>query len=151
MSPKLYLGVLACVLIAVLSGCGGDQTPVAPGDEEAVPAAPVKETEATEAPAPSETPAAAAVASDADPLLQQLIGTTWTAGEYTVNFVDESKVKLQGGKLKDLFPQGMDALFTFEPNADGAATISVSALGQTTSGTWDGTNLVIDGEVAVKN
>jgi hypothetical protein len=41
--------------------------------------------------------------------------------------------------------KGMDATYTFK-----AGAVEVSAMGQTKTGTWDGTALVMDGEAGVK-
>jgi hypothetical protein len=70
--------------------------------------------------------------------------------EVEAAFIDGTKVKLKGGPLKDLLPQGLDAKYAYESDASGNGVITVSALGQTKKGTWDGEKLVVDGVAGVK-
>jgi len=118
------------------------EPPIAtPAPEEKAPAAapePAPEPEA--APAPEEAaPAEPAVAGGT------LVGSTWKIGEFTATFKDDTTVSLKGGPLAAIAPNGLDAKYTL---ADGKLT--VKAMGQTKSGTFDGTNLIIDGDTAVR-
>lgn len=75
---------------------------------------------------------------------EKLIGTNWQVGDFKMEFQSEEAVKISGGALATIAPDGLDAEYTYE---DGA--IVLSAMGQTREGTWDGENLVIDGNEGV--
>jgi len=116
----------------------------------AAPAAPAAPAPVAAAPAAPAAAAPAAPAAPLDPLQQKLVGTSWKLGEIEAAFTDGSKVKLKGGPLKDIMPQGLDAKYTYERDPSGNGLITVSALGQTKKGTWDGEKLVMDGTAGVK-
>jgi len=79
-----------------------------------------------------------------DDLHAQLVGTAWQVGDFHFTFVDASTVKIKGGALTTVAPDGLDGSYTY---ADGE--IEVSAMGQTRTGTWDGETLEVDGTEAV--
>lgn len=121
-----------------------DAAPEAAPATEAAPAAPAEAApvaapvEAAPATAPA-ADAAAAPAAAGDPAA--LVGTTWKLGDFTINFKDAAKVNIKGGP----FPDGMDADYKVENG-----NLSVSVMGQTKTGKWDGTTLTIDDKAAEK-
>ncbi|MDX9974269.1 MAG: hypothetical protein RBU21_14895 [FCB group bacterium] len=144
----MMLAVAACSPAGTDSTAPADETPAVAPDAapEAAPVAPAEAAPAEAAPveaAPVEaapaTDAAAAPAAAGDPAA--LVGTTWKLGDFTLNFKDAAKVNIKGGP----FPDGMDADYKV---VDGAFTVSV--MGQTKTGTWDGTALIIDEKAAEK-
>jgi len=94
-------------------------------------------------PVASETKPAGGSAGAVDPMHEKLIGTEWMVGDYHVAFKDAETVRVKGGPLATLAPNGLDATYKLE---DGI--IEVQAMGQTRTGTWDGEELVVDGNVA---
>lgn len=123
--------------------------PAAPAPEVTPPAAaPAPAPVVEPAPAPEAAPAAdaaAAVPGELDATHAKLIGTSWMVGDVEANFTDKDSVMLKGGIVATLAPDGLEADYTF---ADGK--VELNAAGNTKSGTWDGTALVIDGTVATK-
>ena len=73
-----------------------------------------------------------------------MVGTKWQLGDFTVEFQDESKVLIKGGQIATLMPDGATGEYKVE---DGK--FSVSVLGMTKSGTWDGKKLVVDDTEAI--
>ncbi len=89
--------------------------------------------------ATAETPAGAAG-------LDTLVGTAWAFEDGTeISFKDAETAVIKGGVVALIAPGGLDAALTFE---DGNVTIS--AMGQTKTGTWDGESFEMDGNVATK-
>jgi len=74
-----------------------------------------------------------------------LVGTVWAIGDVIVTFKDESKVFAKGGFIAPVAPEGIEATYTLSGNL-----IELTALDHTITGTFDGTNLVIDGKSAVR-
>lgn len=174
---KKWMAVACVALSGFFAGCGGSEPAEAPagGDEgsptinlenldnapapeaPAAPEAPVAAPEVAPAPEPAPAPeapvmdgaaapaAAPAVPGEVDPQLAKLIGTTWMIDDIEANFKDATTVALKGGPLAAIMPNGLDATYTYENG-----TITVSAVGSTKTGTWDGTTLVIDGKTATK-
>ncbi len=147
---KLLATLLVGVFVVMMAGCSG-------GAKDAAPAG--GETEETLAPPPAgtvETPPAAPVepaveapgdTAAADPAAAGaagLSGTKWQLGEYVVDFKDDGKVLVKGGQIATLMPDGAEGEYKVE---DGK--FSVSVLGQSFNGTWDGSKLVVDGNEAV--
>lgn len=127
---KVFVTVLAGIFIVAMAGCGGPkQPPAAPPAAEA-PAEPAGESAEAE-------PAAAEGGTG-------LAGTTWKMDDYVVEFQDESQVLVKGGQIAQLMPDGASGEYKVE---DGKFSISI--LGMTKSGTWDGEKLVVDGTEAV--
>lgn len=146
---------------AALSGCGGEQPA---GTREAVPpvvtvpetgAPPVPPAEVPEPPEPEpaagepvvaesaeavEEPEAESAVLDDATLLDSLIGTTWMVGDMRVHFKDGQYVLVEGGEVAEIAPEGMNAAYTLENG-----TITVTAMGRTTTATWDGERLVVGG------
>jgi hypothetical protein len=145
--------------VAALSGCGGEQpaettqaappvvsvpeTPPAPEPvepataEEPVPAA---EPIVAEAVAAVEEPEAESGVLDDATLLELLSGTTWMVGDMRVHFKDGQYVLVEGGEVAEIAPEGMNAAYKLENG-----TITVTAMGRTTTATWDGEQLVVEG------
>ncbi len=141
--------VSVVVLLALgLCACGGKSEEPAPAPA-APPAATPPAPPAATPPAPPALPAAAAaaapVADVSDPIHQKLIGTAWTVGDFEIAFQDAAGILLKGGPLKDIAPNGLKGQYTYK---DGAVTIT--AMGQSKTGTWDGEKLVIDGKDGFK-
>ena len=89
--------------------------------------------------ATAETPAGAAG-------LDTLVGTAWAFEDGTeISFKDAETAVIKGGVVALIAPGGLDAALSFE---DGNVTIS--AMGQTKTGTWDGESFEMDGNVATK-
>jgi hypothetical protein len=146
---KVLVTVLAGIFIVTMAGCGGPK-------EEAAPAGPGTEEQA--APAPSQPPAAppaeeapaapAEESAEAAPAAEEggtgLVGTKWKLDEYVIEFQDDTQVLVKGGQIATLMPDGATGEYKIE---DGK--FSVSILGMTKSGTWDGDKLVVDGVEAI--
>ena len=89
--------------------------------------------------ATAETPAGAAG-------LDTLVGTAWAFEDGTeISFKDAETAVIKGGVVALIAPGGLDAALTFE---DGNVTIS--AMGQTKTGTWDGESFEMNGNAATK-
>ena len=148
-------------LSLVLVACGGQQasesapaTP-APSEEanavveeaaEAAEGSGAKMEEAVEeaAPAAEEAPAESPAAAGDD--LNGLVGTSWAFEDGTsITVKDSETAVIKGGVVALIAPDGLDAKLSFE---DGNVTIS--AMGQSRTGTWDGETLEIDGNAATK-
>ena len=91
-----------------------------------------------------EAPGGTAAADPAAAGATGLAGTKWQLGEYVVDFKDDGKVLVKGGQIATLMPDGAEGEYKVE---DGK--FSVSVLGQSFNGTWDGSKLVVDGNEAV--
>ena len=152
---------VALAMVAMFAACSSPEPApkpdTAPGTElpkpapEAAPApvpapAPVAPAPVP-APAPeaAPAPAPAAPAAAAPAVAGTLVGSTWKLGEFTANFKDDTTVSLKGGQLAAIAPDGLDAKYTLK---DGK--VELNAMGMTKNGTFDGTNLVIDGTTAVR-
>ena len=145
---KVLATLLVGLFVVVMAGCsGGAKEEVAPparGTAEP-PAAPApEETPAAGLSAPGEAPAAAPEAAPAAGGTGSLVGTKWQLGDFTVEFQDESNVLVKGGQIATLMPDGAKGEYKVE---DGK--FSVSILGMTKSGTWDGKKLVVDDTEAI--
>lgn len=169
-------GVLALALIAGISACGGQDKAAAPAGEdddraggidtgsikkamekaapaEAAPAAP-EEGSGSSLPVEETAPPVDGAVTDTAPVEDsasagggdahaKLVGTKWQAGEFELNFTDKEKVMIKGGPLAAIAPDGLEATYTFD-----GTVLQVTAMGQTKTGTWDGTKLVLDGAEA---
>ena len=144
---------LALAMVAIFAACSNPEPASAPAPQPntdlpkpAPKAAPALE--ATPAPAAETAPAPVpdtAVQPAAPAAGAALVGSTWKIGEFTANFKDATTVSLKGGALASIAPDGLDAKYTL---ADGK--IEVNTMGMTKTGTFDGTNLIIDGSTAVR-
>ena len=113
---------------------------VAEAVEEAAEEAANTAEEATAEEAPAESPAEAA--GD----LNGLVGTSWAFEDGTeISVKDAETAVIKGGVVALIAPNGLDAKLSYE---DGNVTIS--AMGQSRTGTWDGETLEIDGNAATK-
>jgi hypothetical protein len=70
-----------------------------------------------------------------------LSGTTWAFDEYTVTFEDQPLAHVKGGKVDEVDPAGVQAVYVLEDSG----RIEIGALGESRTGLWDGEDLVIDG------
>ncbi|HUW62166.1 MAG TPA: hypothetical protein VMZ06_14280 [Candidatus Bathyarchaeia archaeon] len=151
-------GLLCFVLamVAIFAACSNPETapPPTPQPKTDLPKpapaaapAPAAEPAPAPAPAPEAAPAPDTAAQPAAPAAAAaaLVGSTWKIGEFTANFKDATTVSLKGGALASIAPDGLDAKYTL---ADGK--IEVNAMGTVKTGTFDGTNLIIDGSTAVR-
>ena len=146
----------------LLAACGGSApaptAPEAPAKPLIAPTTPVAAPAA--APASSESPAPAAApemkqpdttvapapAATADPQLAKLLGTTWTMPDGTeLTFKDDKTAHAKGGAAAIAGPAGLTLKFSYD-----AGKITVSALGKTLDGTWDGEALTVDGAAGTK-
>lgn len=160
MTKLMQLALILGIGFSV-SACGGSKPEAAPAPaaEKAVTepaAAPAEEAAAPEAMKTEEAATAEEMADDAaapeidgavapaaggDDTAAKLIGTKWEIGEYKLDFKDDKTVHLNGGQLTLLTGgQGLNGSYTL---VDGKLT--VSAMGQTREGSWDGAKLVFDG------
>lgn len=137
---------LALAAVTMFAACSNPEPQPKPNDSALPQPAPKEEAPAA-TPAPAPAPEAAPAPEKAEPAVvgATLVGSTWKIGEFTATFKDDTTVSLKGGPLAAIAPNGLDAKYTL---ADGKVT--VSAMGQTKSGTFDGTNLIIDGDTAVR-
>lgn len=166
---KGLIGLLSLLLIGVLAGCGspapapeGNAAPERNRGEEAADegsatAAPVVEEAVVEAAPAEEAPAEPVAAEPTEEMTEEapaeavaamdgLVGTKWVYDGIALEFKEGNKVFLKGGPLAALAPDGTDAAYTLE---EGGA-FEVTVLGQSYSGTFDGTKLMVDGKEAVK-
>ncbi len=103
-----------------------------------------KPAEPANPPTPPQTNAPAASAADgaANPAAPgayaSLAGTAWEVGKYVLEFSEEPKVHISGEAVP--IPGGINGQYSVK---DGA--ITVGAAGQSKSGTWDGSSLVLEG------
>ena len=168
------IGLLSLLMIAVLTGCGGSTSTEPEPQEEAPAAAPATDegsgssTPAEPAPAAEEAAPAEAVPAEAAPVEEAveavvetaaeaveemkeeataaaggLVGSKWEYDGIALEFKEGNKVFLKGGPLAALAPDGTEADYTLD-----GEKFSVSVLGQTYTGTYDGTKLIVDGKEA---
>lgn len=143
----------SCAILAALCGalflahCGEETTP-APF-VYSMPPAPQQPAATTDAAAPPPGPPAPAAPephSAADTaLLESLAGTVWQLGDMEVRFLDQARVFVKGGRIRNLSPQGVTIRYHFQ---EGAITASVA--GESITGTWDGQRLTFFGAEAVR-
>ena len=144
---NVMLTVVVGFCIVSIAGCGPREEPAVPAPAE--PTAPVPVDPAAPPPVepvpdvPEEPPAedpdeTAAVEDDTG-----LAGTTWKLDEYIVEFQDESRALVKGGQIATLMPDGAMGEYKVE---DGKFSISI--LGMTLDGSWDGETLIVDDNVA---
>lgn len=146
----------------LLAACGGSApaptAPEAPAKPLIAPttpvAAPAAAPASSESPAPAATPemkqpdtaVAPAPAATADPQLAKLLGTTWTMPDGTeLTFKDDKTAHAKGGAAAIAGPAGLTLKFSYD-----AGKFTVSALGKTLDGTWDGEALTVDGAAGTK-
>ncbi|HOF40566.1 MAG TPA: hypothetical protein PLD73_10860 [Candidatus Hydrogenedentes bacterium] len=145
---RLLALVLVGVFMVGMAGCSGgakDAAPAGSGIGESVaPSSEGASTELSVEPEESaeETSNDTAAAESAGGT--ELTGTKWQLGDYEINFKDDGKVLVKGGQISTLMPDGAEGEYKIE---DGK--FSVSILGQSFNGTWDGSKLVVDGNEAV--
>ena len=101
-------------------------------------AEPVNPPETTENNAPAAPAANGAAVPGAPGASASLAGTTWEVGKYVLKFDEEPKVHISGEAVP--IPGGVNGQYSVK---DGA--ITVGAAGQSKSGTWDGSALVLEG------
>ncbi|MBI3117822.1 MAG: hypothetical protein HYZ00_03995 [Candidatus Hydrogenedentes bacterium] len=177
MMNKWFAVALSLTIALVVAGCGGKKAAAPPaggeGDKEssgmkinlddlknlpapapaepaptpapAEPAPAPAPAEPAPAPAPGAAAAPAAVPGELDPQQAKLIGTSWQVGDVEAAFQDGDTVMLKGGQIAGIMPDGLEAQYKYE-----GGKITLSALGQERTGTWDGEKLVVDGNVATK-
>lgn len=71
---------------------------------------------------------------------EDLVGTTWKAGEFEATFKEDGEMLLYVESQKEEYPEGVEGRWKVE---DGI--FEAQALDQIRTGTWDGVNLVVDG------
>ena len=148
MLKKTLIMMAICGLMLMPLACENDD---GGGSEEPKETVNAPEPSTNDSAPATETPVETATATtDIDPLLQKLVGTSWALGDYTATFVDDTKVKVKGGQIALLSPEGLEAPYSFEKGADGKGTLKISLLGENKTGTWDGAELIIDGNPATK-
>ena len=84
-------------------------------------------------------------ASDDDKLItpgtaEQLAGTKWLIGDWTVTFKDETTFLLETEAIEEDFPNGVEGTFSVENGI-----VEAKALDQTRRGIWNGKDLSVDG------
>lgn len=148
--------LVICMSIAVgaCTGGGASSSEPAPTDSAArVTPEPGSSTDA--APATPEPASADTGASSTEPAAAPapdttasngLVGTTWKLGPFMAHFKDATTVHVSGGELAEQMPDGIDAVYAVK---DGAIEVTVLN-GIVKKGTWNGSNLVIDGMVGEK-
>jgi len=125
------------VILAVAVGMGA----CTKRKEESKPAAPTPSSAAKPAPPATPEPAEGSAAQTA----ATLSGTTWVYDGITVTFKNESSLLLKGGMVSELAPDGLEGTYKLENGV-----IEVNVMDQTVSGTFDGTNLMVDGKPALR-
>jgi len=79
-------------------------------------------------------------AEEAQQAAEALVGTTWLAGDFTVTFHEPPEILIEGGPLQETDPEGIIGHYTFENGL-----VTVTAQGETRTGSWDGERLIVDG------
>ncbi len=148
---KILVTLIVAVFALSIAGCGGggEEKPAEKAAPDAVEAPKTEESSSAPkapAPAPAEKPAeAASAAKPAEAAADTLMGTTWKVGEYEIAFQSGNKITAKGGKIAAIMPDGIAGTYKLEGN-----NVTVSAVGETQKGTWDGTKLVIEGATGEK-
>jgi len=157
---KGIIGLLSVLLITVMAGCGGSSDEATSGSEAlsdrydrdgngdegsgtVAVEAPAEEAAVAVEEAVEEAVEAVAEEMTAETTAGDLTGTKWVYDEIELEFREGNKVFLKGGPLAALAPDGTEADYTLE---DGVFEVVV--LGQTYSGSFDGTALTVDGKAA---
>ena len=135
------ISVLIPILLMVSCDVFKEEPPQAPPRPVVFPQIPLDDSQTPAHPPISPPPS---VPDSLSPLHQSLIGTKWKIGDISAHFKTANQVTLQGGPFAELAMQGVETAYTFE---DGNITIRV--LGETQTGTWDGTTLSINNTTAV--
>jgi hypothetical protein len=99
------------------------------------------ETAQTREPVPAPVPVDPETAANAN--AEQLEETTWHIDNYIVDFEEGGKIRARGEAVP--VPGGVAGSYTVENGV-----IEISAAGQTFTGTWDGANLIIEGQAGVR-
>jgi len=150
---KFAVLMLALVIVIGIGACSKsqpepEQEPVTPAPEAPAPEeAPAATAPAPEAPADM-APATAAPAADANDqtvTASSFVGTKWQFDQVVLDVKDETTIKVSGGPVDKLAPNGLDVKYTLK---DG--TFSAMFMGKPVPGTFDGTTLVIDGKPTVR-
>ena len=71
---------------------------------------------------------------------EQLAGTKWLIGDWTVTFKDETTFLLETEAIEKDFPNGAEGTFSVENGI-----VEAKALDQVRRGTWNGKDLNVDG------
>ena len=87
---------------------------------------------------------AAAIAGGSTAQTPTLAGSTWLYDGITVMFLDETTLLLKGGMVAELAPSGIEGTYKLDNGV-----IEAQVGDRTVSGTFDGTNLIVDGKPAV--
>ena len=142
---RVRLLIIGLVVIGVTACCKPKEQPksVTPARSDVQRAAPMPGPDSSPAAKPNakEIGDAAGPGAAANPL----VGTTWLVGDVTVTFKDGASAFAKGGMLAQVAPDGLDVAYTLKDSI-----VEIGALGQTMTGTFDGTKLVIDGKVALR-
>lgn len=148
------LSLAMCMVIGLGACTGGGTDPTepevdapavepAPEADLAAPAEPAAVSVTPAEPAAPVEPAAPADAAAAPAAASGLEGSTWKLGEFVITFNDASTITVKGGPLGE--GEGVPGTYTVENG-----NITINAVNQSKTGTWDGTALVIDGTTAEK-
>lgn len=144
---RIACGGFAMALVLTLAACseGGDarKSPLVfePKRPTAIPTPPkdvVLQPTVVSPPLRPAPPATAGKAAD-------LVGTRWTAGEYTFIFQPGGNVLVRGGHFDEIAPGGAPGRVQVR---DGV--IEMNVLGRMNYGTWNGSVLTITRQVAVR-
>lgn len=145
---NVLLTLVVGFCIASIAGCGPREEPAVPAPAD--PTAPVPVDPAAPPPVepvpdvpevpPAEEPDDPAVDED----VEGLAGTTWQLDEYVVEFQDDRRVLVKGGQIATLMPDGAMGEYKVE---DGKFSISI--LGMSLDGSWDGQTLIVNDTEAI--
>ncbi|HOE65500.1 MAG TPA: hypothetical protein PLO62_03150 [Candidatus Hydrogenedentes bacterium] len=113
---------------------------------------PGEKTEILAPPSSTSAPEASSSSAGAEPSTQgadasgaSLVGKTWQLDKFTLSFTSEKDMIVRGGPVDSIAPNGLTASYSVDKGIFKAV-----ALGKTYTGTWDGTNLVVDGQVGIR-
>ncbi len=144
---KFFVLLLALIVVVGFGACSkpAAKAPEAAPKVDAPAPAPAPAPKAPAAPAaptaaPATAPAAAPAGGDT-----ALVGTKWQFDQVVLDVKDATTIKVTGGPVEKIAPSGLDVKYTLK---DGV--FNATFMGKPVPGTFDGTNLVIDGKTAVR-
>ncbi len=129
-----WLITIGCMVLLALSACSKSSSTAAP----------------PETPAPQAQAVESVQAQPESQDTASLAGTSWQWGDYEVTFKDATSFHIQGGELRDMAPDGVAGTYAIEDGDVGTKALTFTVLDQIKTGTWDGENLVVEKEAAVR-
>lgn len=134
---------IVLILVACSDGGGAKKSPLVfePKGPIAIPTPPKEVVLQPTVVSPPKRPDPPATAGRA----AALVGTRWTAGEYTFIFQPGGNVLVKGGNFNEIAPGGAPGRVKVMEGV-----VEMDVLGRMNFGTWNGTELIIAGQIAVR-